>query len=309
MLNIALQKLNVDFVRYRVPLLAASIFIGLASIASFLIYNLNYGIDFKGGFVLEVTAKEKPDLPKMREELNKLHLGEVSIQEYGSSQDLLIKVEEKADPKEQVKAIESIKSTLGDSVTYRRVESVGPKVGSELVENAIYSFLIAMVGMLIYMLIRFEWQYGLCALTALANDCFMIIGFYSIFRFEFNETAIIAILTTTGYSINDTIVVFDRIRENIRKYKKMPMSGIINLSLNETLSRTIYTTTTTVLALIALYFFGGPVIATFSFPILVGVIGGALSSISFASMMLYYIPPKRGEDVVKPNEPAMVERM
>lgn len=303
MLNIAIKNLNIDFVRFRVPMMLLTVFLGLASIVCFVVFDLNYGIDFKGGFVLEVTAKGKPDIIKMRQDLNALHLGEVSIQQYGGDKDLLIKVEEKSDPKEQIKAIETIKKTLGDHVEYRRIESVGPKVGAELVHNAVFSFLIAMLGMLIYMLIRFEWQYGLCALTALANDCFAIIGFYTIFRFEFNETAIIAILITAGYSINDTIVVFDRVRENIRKFKKMPMSGIINLSLNETLSRTIYTGVTTLLALLALYFFGGPVIATFSLPILVGVVGGALSSISFASMLLYYIQPKRGEDTPKPNVP------
>jgi preprotein translocase SecF subunit len=202
----------------------------------------------------------------------------------------LIKVERKnEDDQAELKPIELVKSTLGQGVDYRKIETVGPKVGSELVRNGIKAVGFALIAMLIYIAIRFEWQFALCAIMALAHDCMAILGLFCLFPLEFNETAIIAVLITAGYSINDTIVIFDRIRENIRTFKKMSLDQLINKSLNETLSRTTLTATTTLLALLALYFFGGSIISTFSTPILIGILIGSFSSICLAAPLLLHL--------------------
>ena len=211
----------------------------------------------------------------------------MALQEFGSAQDILIRVEQQSgDEKDQLKAIERIKETLDADTEYRRIETVGPTVGSEMVSNSIQAILWALVAMLIYIWLRFEWQFGLCAILALMHDALSILGLYSLFGLEFNLTAIVAILITIGYSINDTVVIYDRVRENLRKFKKMELSAVLNLSINETLGRTILTSSSTLLALFALYYFGGEVIANYSLPILVGVAVGTYSSIFLAAPLL-----------------------
>ncbi|RZI45505.1 protein translocase subunit SecF [Candidatus Finniella inopinata] len=287
-----------NFMGFRFITFAIAAVVTLASLTGLLTKGLNYGVDFRGGFILEVRMPQSPDVPQLREKLSALGLGEVVLQEFGDARDLIIKVErQEGDDHAQENAVDRIKGTLGAGVDYRKIETVGPKVGSELVQNGLKAVAFALMAMLVYIAIRFEWQFALCAILALAHDCIAILGLFSLFPFEFNETAIIAILITAGYSINDTIVIFDRIRENIQKYKKLSMGELINKSLNETLSRTTLTATTTLLALLALYFFGGKVISTFSLPIIIGIIIGSFSSICLAAPLLSYLNLKRGEEV------------
>ena len=252
--------------------------------------GLNFGIDFKGGHLLEVHIKETPNLDKIRDDLGKLNIGDVAVQQMATAQDLLIKVElQEGDENIQTGAIDKVKTVLGKDVEYRKVSVIGPKVGGELVSNALKAISLALMAMLIYISVRFEWQFAACAIVALFHDCIAMLGLFSWSSLEFNETSVIAILITAGYSINDTIVIFDRIRENIKRFNKMELTELINKSLNETLSRTVMTATTTLLALLALYFMGGPVISAFSLPIIIGITIGSFSSICLASPLLLYL--------------------
>lgn len=264
--------------------------ITLGSFVGLMTKGLNYGVDFRGGFILEVRMPEVPDLSILRDKLSGLKLGEVILQQFGQERDLIVKVErQEGNETAQEDAITKIKTALGEGIDYRKIETVGPKVGGELVQNGLKAVVFALLAMLLYIVVRFEWQFALCAVLALAHDCAAILGLFSIFPFEFNETAIIAILITAGYSINDTIVIFDRIRENMHKLKKLSLSELINVSLNETLSRTTLTATTTLLALLALYLFGGKIISAFSLPIIIGILIGSFSSICLAAPLLFYL--------------------
>lgn len=272
---------------------------------SFIFFKgMNYGIDFRGGYIFEVTMPEKPDVQSLREKLGNLGLGEVAIQQFGSEKDLMIKLEKSEEGKGQAVAIQKVKDTLGNGVIYKKVETVGPKVGSELVSNAIKAVSFALIAMLIYIALRFEWQFGVCAVVALFHDCAIIFGLFSVFPMEFSETSITAVLLTASYSINDTVVIFDRIRENLKRHKKMAMNELINLSLNETLSRTTLTATTTILAVLALYLFGGKIISALALPIMVGIVVGTFSSIFVASPLLMYLNINR--ETEKAPEPANI---
>jgi preprotein translocase subunit SecF len=268
---------------------------------SLLFKGLNYGIDFRGGYVFDIKMPTVPDIQDLRTKLGNLGLGDLSIQQFEQPDELSIKLEGSDDSEKQTAATQKIKDTLGEGVIYKKIETVGPKVGEELVSNAIKAVSFALIAMLCYIAVRFEWQFGLCAVAALIHDCAVIFGIFSIFPMEFSEMSITAILLTASYSINDTVVIFDRIRENLKRYKNMQMKDLINRSLNETLSRTTLTATTTLLAVLALYFLGGKVIATFSLPILIGIIVGTFSSIFVASPLLMFlnIKPKRNENVPK----------
>ena len=276
-----------------------SIIMVVGSFALLAFKGLNYGIDFKGGFLIEARSKEAIDISKMRENLNALEIGEPKLQEFGSDKDVLIRIERQyGDEKAQMVALDQIKKTLGSDIEYRRIETVGPKVSSDLVRNGLYATAFAIILIMLYIWVRFEWQFGLCCIISLLHDCISIMGFYSLFSVEFSETAFVAILTTLGYSVNDTVVIYDRIRENLRKYKKTPLADVINRSCNETLSRTVMTSTTTLLALLALYLFGGPVISVFSLHILIGVAVGSLSSIFVSASLLLHFNIKRGDMIV-----------
>lgn len=314
------NNINLDFVGFRFVTFAISAVVILSTLFAISTKGINYGIDFEGGYIIEVRMAETPDIPSLREKLHHLDLGEVSIQQFGDDKDLLIRVEGKDDEKsaeqktdssapinttdskseviDQNQAITVIKETLGLNNDFRKVETIGPKVGSELIANSLKAVLLALAAMLIYIAVRFEWQFAVCGIVALLHDTLALLGLFSIFPFEFNETAIIAILITAGYSINDTIVIFDRIRENIRKYKKMDFQTLVNKSINETLSRTALTATTTLIALLALYIWGGNVISAFSLPIIIGIMIGSFSSICLAAPLLLYLNVKRGEVVV-----------
>lgn len=281
---------NYNFVGKKNIIFAILGLITLICLSSVIFHGFNYGIDFKGGMLLEIRTPEPADLSKLRSDLGGIVEGEVSLQEFGSSKDILIRIERQHGGEDaQLAALDKIKAKIGTNVEYRQVVNVGPKVSEDLIKNGIYAVLWSLVAMLIYVWFRFEWQFGVCSVITLAHDAIVVLGLFSLFRLEFNETAIIAVLITVTYSINDTVVIYDRIRENLRKFKKMPMTELINLSINETLSRTILTSTTTLLSLLGLYFFGGPVIAAFSLPIIVGILAGTVSSITISAPLLLYM--------------------
>lgn len=281
---------NYDFVGKKNIIFAILSVITVLCLGSVFYHGFNYGIDFKGGLLLEIRTHEAADLAKLRSDLSGIVEGEVNLQEFGSPNDVLIRVEKQPGGDEaQLAALAKIKEKIGSNVDYRQVVTVGPKVSEDLINNGIYAVCWALVAMLVYVWFRFEWQFGVCSVITLAHDAIIVLGLFSLFQLEFNETAIIAVLITVTYSINDTVVIYDRIRENLRKFKKMPMAELVNHSINETLSRTILTSTTTLLSLLGLYFFGGPVIAAFSLPIIVGILAGTVSSITVSAPLLLHM--------------------
>lgn len=288
---------NINFTKLRPFSFIFALFLIVGSITALLTKGLTLGIDFKGGLLVEVRTPEPADFEALRTELGALGLGEVKLQDFGSDRDVLIRIEKQAgDDQEQLKALEKVKAALGDKVEYRRVETVGAKVSETLITNGMWAVGFALVGMLAYIWFRFEWEYGLCGVAALIHDAIVVLGFYSISGFEFNESAFAAILTTIGYSINDTVVIFDRLRENLRKFKTTEIDSLINKSGNETLSRTILTAGTTLLALIALYWFGGPVIENFALPIIIGIIAGTFSSLFVSVNLLSLFDLRKKKD-------------
>jgi preprotein translocase SecF subunit len=292
----------VDFVGKSKCILGLAAALIAICLAVVMFKGLNYGIDFKGGYIFEVRMPSVPDIPALRSRLGEIGLGDVAIQQFGAKEDLMVKLEKSEEGAEQERAIQKIKEILGEKVVYKRVETVGPKVGGELVSNAIQAVVYALIAMLLYIAIRFEWQFGICAIAALLHDCAIIFGMFSIFPLEFSETSITAVLLTASYSINDTVVIFDRIRENLKRFKSMDLKDVINTSLNETLSRTSLTATTTLLAVLSLYVFGGKVIASFALPIMVGLIVGTFSSIFVASPLLMFLKIKRHDNDAKKDE-------
>lgn len=280
---------TIDFVGARKIAYSLFIIIIIGSFFSLFTKGLNLGIDFKGGLLLEVRTPQAAHLADLRSQLSSLGLGEAKLQQFGSDRDLMIRLDRQEGGEEgQALALSKVKEALGPEVDYRRVETVGPKVSEDLIHNGIIALSFCLLGMMIYIWARFEWQYGLCGILALAHDAIAVMGFYSLSGIEFSETALVAILTTIGYSINDSVVIYDRLRENLRKYKKTPLGEIINLTANETLSRTLLTSGSTLIALAALYFFGGSVIENFSLPILIGIFVGTISSIFISSNLLLY---------------------
>lgn len=290
-----------DFVsqRYFAFLITGIMIIGSIGLVAF--KGLNYGIDFTGGIMMEVKTPEVPDLMLMRNDLNGLGLGDISIQEFGAADTLLIRVpEQQGGADAQKNAIENIKLTINKlfkdkEVVYQRSEYVGPQVGDELKKSGLLAFGLTILGILGYIWYRFEWQYGVAAIISLAHDTLAVVGLFSLFWMRFDLGTLAAILLVAGYSTNDTVIVFDRIRENRRKFKKMSIRDIINLSVNQTLSRTINTSLTTLLSLLALWMFGGEVIRDFTNAMIFGILIGTYSSIFVASSALLYLPFSRDE--------------
>jgi SecD/SecF fusion protein len=276
------------FMSWRRYAFGISAALSIAAVALFFTVEMNYGIDFRGGTSLEIQAKQgTADSGEVRERLNQLNLGDVQVQEFGSENELLIRVEgQNAGDNAEQSVVEKVRAELSGDYDFRRVESVGPTVSSELAFYGTMGVLAAMLAMLIYIWFRFEWQFGVGAIIATVHDVTMMVGLYVISGLEFNLTSIAAILTIVGYSINDTVVVYDRVRENLRKYKKMPIEELLDLSMNQTLSRTILTGVTTLLALIALYIWGGEVIRSFTFAMIFGILVGTYSSIFVAGPLL-----------------------
>ena len=283
------QTTRIDFIHKKSLILGVSTVIVLGSFLLVMMRGLNFGIDFLGGVLLEIKTEQPADLNALRDTLSHLELGDINLQNIDSPYDVMIRFEKQpGGDEEQSEALKKIKKALGKNVVYSKIDSVGPTFSADLKYNAFLSFTIALLAMFAYMWLRFEWQFSLCAIIALIHDGVSIFGFYSISQFDFNETIVIAVLTTLGYSINDTVVIYDRIRENLHKFKKMPIPEVLNRSINETLSRTIFTSGTTLVALAALYVFGGAVIQNFTLPIIIGVIVGTYSSICLASALLLF---------------------
>jgi preprotein translocase SecF subunit len=285
---------NIDFMGLHKLGFVLSALLTLASIGLFFGVGLNYGIDFSGGVLVEVRTQGPADLASMREKLNTLNVGEVSLQGFGSPDDVLIRLpRQPGDDKAQMQGVEKVRQTLGQGVDFRRVEVVGPKVGSELVKAGVMATVLALIAIAAYVWFRFEWQFGVGAMLSTLHDSITTIGLFALLHLEFNLTTLAAILTIAGYSINDTVVIYDRVRESMRKYKTMDLRELINLSLNETLSRTILTVSTTALAVLSLLIFGGEVLRGFSIAMLWGIVIGTYSSLFIAAPLLFYIRPRR----------------
>ena len=288
-LHIVPPGTKIDFIGMRYWSLGLSIALTVISLASIAIQGFNFGIDFKGGILLEVKMQQAPDLGELRSKLDGLNLGEISLQQFGAPDDILIRVQTPEEtPQEQARVIEAVKGVLGEGVDFRRTEFVGPKVGAELVQAGFLAMLFSLIGISVYVWFRFEWQFGVGALVSTLHDIITTVGLFSVFHLEFSLTTVAAVLTIAGYSVNDTVVIYDRIRENMRKYKKVPITEIINRSNNETLARSVITHLTTLLAVLALLFFGGEVIRGFSIAMVWGIFVGTYSSVFVAVPVLVY---------------------
>lgn len=281
------------------------------ALALLLTKGLNFGIDFKGGILFEVQSKAADiDIGDLRSTLGGLDLGDVQIQGLDDSRDALIRVEQQHGGETvQQEAADRVRAALGADIEIRRVEVVGAAVSGELKQAGILAVSLAMVGILLYIWFRFEWQFGAAAILALIHDIFITIGMFSLLGFTFGLAELAALLTLAGYSINDTVVVFDRIRENLRRFKKMPLARLLDLSINETLSRTVVTSGTTFVAVLALYVFGTEVIRGFAFAMLFGILIGTWSSIFVASPFLLWIGVKRDWPVAVAKEKPGDSRM
>ena len=261
------------------------------SILVILFKGLNLGVDFKGGTLIEViTENTKTNISEIRQSLLKMKLGDVNVKKFGDQNDYLIKIEiTNSNDANFINTInERLSSDLGSVVNFRRVENVGPKVSDELLKAGLLAISLSLAAMLFYIWIRFEWQFSLGAIAALVHDVIITVGIFSLLSYEVNLSIVAAVLTIVGYSMNDTVVIFDRIRENLRKYSKISISDISDTSINETLSRTVITSLTTLLALLSIYIFGGAILKGFSFAMIIGVIVGTYSSIFVATPILNY---------------------
>ena len=281
---------NINFVSQFKKANFVSIIIFLLSVFFISFKGLNYGIDFKGGTLIELRTDSSIESSFIRESLNSMDLGDVNVKNFGKVGDYLIKVEQKSSNNNNL--IPEIKKKLSESlnaeVNFRRVENVGPKVSSELLSSSIIAISLALAAMLFYIWVRFEWQFSVGSIIALFHDVIITLGIFSLLSLEINLSIIAAVLTIVGYSMNDTVVIYDRIRENLFKYTKISISDISNLSINETLARTIITSVTTLLALISIYILGGEILRGFSFAMILGVIIGTYSSIFVASPILKF---------------------
>lgn len=286
---------RLPFMRYKGVCLIASIVAIVLSLAICAINGLNYGVDFKGGSLIEVQSNAGPvDLGALRDKLGRIGVGAVQIQTFGAPSDVLIRIEQQPGGEaEQQAGLKKVVDALGSGFTQRRVEVVGPAVSSELRTTGFIAVAAGLLAIVAYVWFRFEWQFAVGAILSLVHDVVLTIGLFSLFQLEFDLSIVAALLTILGYSVNDTVVVSDRIRENLRKFKRMDLNELLNLSINETLSRTVLTGCTAVAVLISLYIFGGEVIRNFNFAMLFGVLVGTYSSIFIAAPLLGYLGIKR----------------
>lgn len=291
-------KINFFGHRYYAFLMSFVVIFGTAF--SLMTKGLNLGIDFTGGTMIEIATPEDPDIAKMREDLNNLKVGDISIQEFGALRNLMIRVpQQKGGPEEQQAAIAKVRATLDGEfpqgkVDYRRIEFVGPQAGEELKKTSLIAIIVSMLGIMGYIWYRFEWQYGVGAMLAILHDVVGTLGLFSVTGMHFDLATLAAILLIAGHSINDTVIIYDRVREILRKYKKMAMDEVINLAINQTLPRTIMTSGLTLLAVVALWMFGGEVIRSFVAALFFGILIGTHSSYFVASPALYYLNLRRG---------------
>ena len=292
LLRIVPDDTRFDFMRFRRISFPISAALSIAAILLYFFHGLNFGIDFVGGTLMEVQTKNGPaDLASMRATIGALNLGEVQLQQFGAQNDVLIRLSEQpgGDAAQQV-AVQKVRKALGDAVEYRRVEVVGPSVSTELLSYGMIGLMLAIFAILIYLWFRFEWQFALGAMIANVHDLVLTVGFMSLTRIDFDLTSIAALLTILGYSLNDTVVIYDRIRELLRRYKRMPMPDLLNASINATLSRSIVTHLTVSLSLLALILFGGQAIRSFTATMMFGVVlVGTYTSVFIASPILIYL--------------------
>ncbi len=265
-----------------------SSFLILVSLLLLIFKGLNFGIDFKGGTLIELRSMDtKINVTSLRDSFKQMDLGDVSVKKFGNETDFLIKFENKDNKKNIIEEVKKkLDKSFGNNFDFRRVENVGPKVSAELLKSGIIAISVSLFLMLIYIWIRFEWQFSLGAIVALFHDVIVTLGLFSLFGFEINLSIIAAVLTIVGYSMNDTVVIFDRVRENLRKYSDIKIYDLTNISINETLSRTLITSITTLLALLSIFFFGGEILKGFSLAMIFGVIFGTYSSIYIANTIL-----------------------
>ena len=301
---ISIYKLNIPFINHYKKFYILSLILILISLFSLFLKGLNLGIDFKGGTIIEMELDQNYNSEKIRFSLLKQSLGDVKVKEFGNNKTYLAILEKKSGESNFISKIqESLEKDLNVNINFRRVEMVGPKISKELTEAGVYAVLIALILMLFYIWLRFEWQFSLGAILALSHDVILTLGAFSIIGFEFNLSIIAAVLTIVGYSMNDTVVIYDRIRENLKKDDKVNLSDLINLSINETLPRTLKTSITTLLALTAIYLFGGEILRGFSFALIWGVIVGTYSSIFVASPLILIFNVKRDWNEIVDNTP------
>ncbi len=296
-INLVPPNTRIDFMRIHKICFAISVVLVIGSILLIFTKGLNFGIDFRGGILMEVRSEGPADLASMRSTLSALNLGEVALQEFGAVESVLIRIQrQEGDEKAQEAAIGHVREALGTGYEYRRTEFVGPKVGGELVETATYAVILALAGIAAYIWFRYEWQFGINAIIATFHDCLTTVGLFALLGLDFNLTTVAAVLTIAGYSVNDTVVVYDRIRDEMRKYKKLPMRDLINQAINRTLSRTTVTSGLTLLSVLALYFFGGEVLRGFSLAMIWGIFIGTYSTVFVATPMLIYMNLRRGRE-------------
>ena len=284
-----MQNNQINFNKYFKIFNIFSISLILISIVLLLFKGLNYGVDFKGGTLIELRATDQQiTIFQLRKSFLNMNLGDVNVKEFGKNNDFLIKFEKKQnDNKNLISEIkENLNKSIGPGYNFRRVENVGPKVSAELLKSGVIAICLSLVAMLIYIWIRFEWQFSLGAILALFHDVILTLGVFSLFSFEINLSIVAAVLTIVGYSMNDTVVIFDRVRENLKKFSDIKIFDLTNKSINETLSRTIITSVTTLLALVSIYIFGGHILKGFSLAMILGVIFGTYSSIYIANPVL-----------------------
>lgn len=286
---------HIDFVAKRWFAFSVTILLVLITIGALAVKGLNLGIDFKGGILIEAKAAQAVDTAALRTELSTLNLGEIELQQFGAPTDVLIRIQrQEGDEAAQMAVVQNVRDKLGSAYEYRRVEVVGPTVGKELLHAGIMATIFAMLAISLYVGVRFEWQFGLAALIATFHDVLTTVGLFAVLQLDFNLTSVAALLTLAGYSINDTVVIFDRIRETLRRQKAVSLRDIINDSVNQTLSRTTMTAGTTLLALLPLVFMGGQTLINFSAALTWGILVGTYSSIYVAAALLLYMPPLRG---------------
>ena len=300
LLRLIPSNTNIDFLSIKKFAFLFSILVISGTFLSLFLNNLNYGIDFKGGILLEVRAKnyEKSNINELRNKVLTLKAGEISIQKFGKEGDYLIRIQkQEGDQKQQIAMIEKVKLLIDNDYSIRRSEFVGPTVGDELKIAGIYAVSLSLLAIMVYIWFRFEWQFSIAAIIALIHDVISTVGLFSFLQLEFNLATIAAILTTAGYSINDTVVIFDRVRENLRRYKSKDHYYIYNKSINETLSRTVITSVTTLIALFIIFFFGGAVLSDFALAMIWGVLIGTFSAIFVAVSILTFFDINKGEKV------------
>lgn len=306
LLRLVPDRTSYDFVGKRVPAIGFSLLLFLIAIGALAVNGLNLGIDFRGGILIEAQSKEgEVDVAALRGQMGTLGLGEVELQQFGGPRDILIRVQQQeGGDAGQRDAIQKVRNLLGDRYEYRRVELVGPTVGAELFRDGLIATALAILGITLYVAFRFEWQFGVAALIATFHDVLTTVGLYAVLQLEFDLTAVAALLTLAGYSINDTVVVFDRMREVLRKHKQADMKTIINMAVNDCLSRTVMTSLTTLVAILPLLVFGGSTLLNFTLALTWGILIGTYSSVFVAAALILYMKPLREQRSPGEGKPA-----